>query len=207
MEWLALFITTFGLIFALIDPLGYVPMFLSMTVNDTVERRVIMLRRACITAFLVLAAFIFLGHWLLGFFHISIPALQISGGIILLTTGFEMLGIFKMNERLSPTEESEAASKEDISIVPLAIPMLSGPASIVAVTVLSAEHRGVSGYAAILLSVFLSLVITYFILSAAEKVMRWVGITGVLAASRIMGLLLCAMAVQMVIDGYLGIGK
>jgi len=205
MEWLAVFFTTFGFIFALIDPLGYVPLFLAMTATDSKERRQRMLRRACTTAFFVLLIFILLGHSILGFFHISIPALQISGGLILLFIGFEMLNLLHSKEPLTPSEENEASQKDDISIVPLAIPMLSGPASIVAVVVLTAKSSAVANYLVVILSVFLTLLITYFVLSASERIMKVVGLTGVNAASRIMGLLLSAMAVQFVIDGFLAI--
>jgi multiple antibiotic resistance protein len=205
MEWLAVFFTTFGFIFALIDPLGYVPLFLAMTATDSKERRQRMLRRACTTAFFVLLIFIVLGHSILAFFHISIPALQISGGLILLFIGFEMLNLLHSKEPLTPSEENEASQKDDISIVPLAIPMLSGPASIVAVVVLTAKSSAVANYLVVILSVFLTLLITYFVLSASERIMKVVGLTGVNAASRIMGLLLSAMAVQFVIDGFLAI--
>lgn len=205
MDWFGQFFTTFGLIFALIDPLGYVPLFLTMTLADSAERRQKMLRRACITAFLVLLGFIVLGNGILAFFHISIPALQISGGLILLFIGFEMLNLIRSKEPLTPSEEDEASQKDDISIVPLAIPMLSGPAAIVAVVVSTAKNPDMGHYTAVILSVFLTLLITYFVLSASERVMKVVGLTGVNAASRIMGLLLCAMAVQFVIDGFLGI--
>lgn len=205
MEWLAVFFTTFGFIFALIDPLGYVPLFLAMTATDSKERRQRMLRRACTTAFLVLLIFIVLGHSILAFFHISIPALQISGGLILLFIGFEMLNLLHSKEPLTPSEENEASQKDDISIVPLAIPMLSGPASIVAVVVLTAKSSAVANYLVVIVSVFLTLLITYFVLSASERIMKVVGLTGVNAASRIMGLLLSAMAVQFVIDGFLAI--
>lgn len=164
-----------------------------------------MLRRACTTAFFVLLIFILLGHSILAFFHISIPALQISGGLILLFIGFEMLNLLHSKEPLTPSEENEASQKDDISIVPLAIPMLSGPASIVAVVVLTAKSSAVANYLVVILSVFLTLLITYFVLSASERIMKVVGLTGVNAASRIMGLLLSAMAVQFVIDGFLAI--
>jgi multiple antibiotic resistance protein len=205
MEWLSLFFSTFGLIFALIDPLGYVPLFLAMTAADSSERRQKMLRRACITAFSVLVGFVLFGNWILAFFHVSIPALQISGGLILLFIGFEMLNLLHSKVALTPSEETEASQKDDISIVPLAIPMLSGPASIVAVVVSSAKQPDLGNYVAVILSVLLTLLITYFVLGASERIMKVVGITGVNAASRIMGLLLCAMAVQFVIDGFLAI--
>src|SRR5690606_14630007 len=132
-DWLSNWLTHFGLLFALIDPVGYVPIFLAMTSQNSQARRLQMLRKACVTAFIVLAIFTLLGNSILAFFSISIPALQISGGLILLFIGFEMLNVLPVGEKLSSLEESEASRKDDISIVPLAIPMLSGPASIVAV--------------------------------------------------------------------------
>ncbi len=116
-----------------------------------------------------------------------------------------MLNLLHSKEPLTPSEENEASQKDDISIVPLAIPMLSGPASIVAVVVLTAKSSAVANYLVVIVSVFLTLLITYFVLSASERIMKVVGLTGVNAASRIMGLLLSAMAVQFVIDGFLAI--
>ena len=202
MEWLATWSSTFGLIFALIDPPGYVPMFLTITANDSDDGRKRILKRACVAAFLVLALFTFGGHFILKFFGISIPALQISGGLILLVIGFEMLKLLPRGEKLTKTEQSEATQKDDVSIIPLAIPMLSGPASIVAVIVLASREFTLQNYAVILGSVFLTLGITYSILRKASRIMNLIGLTGVRVLTRVMGLLLCAMAVQFILDGY-----
>jgi multiple antibiotic resistance protein len=202
MSSLAIWISTFGLVFAIIDPFGYVPVFLSMTAADTVERRRAMLKKACVAAFGVLAVFTLLGNHILLFFGISIPALQISGGLILLAIGFEMLKVSPVAEKLTLPEESEGRAKEDISIVPLAIPMLSGPASISTVVVLSSKAHRVVDYCVILISILVTLAFTYLILRSATRVMNLVGRTGLNILTRVMGLLLCAMAVQFVINGY-----
>jgi multiple antibiotic resistance protein len=202
MEWFTLLLSTFGLIFALIDPPGYLPLFLAMTAQDSEEGRKRILRRACSAAFLVLFVFTFLGNYLLQFFAISIPALQISGGLIMLLIGFEMLNMLPRGEKITRTEQSEATTKDDVSIIPLAIPMLSGPASIVAVIVLAAREASFSNYSAILVSVLVTLGITYVVLQYSSRILAMIGVTGLRVLTRVMGLLLCAMAVQFVIDGY-----
>ncbi len=202
MEWISLFLSTLGLIFALIDPPGYVPLFLAITANDSEEGRKRVLRRACVAAFIVLLVFTFAGNLLLSFFSISIPALQVSGGLIMLMIGFEMLNMLPRGEKITRTEQSEASTKEDVSIIPLAIPMLSGPASIVGVIVLAARETSIANYTAILGSIFVSLGATYLVLQYASRILRLFGVTGLRVVTRVMGLLLCAMAVQFVINGY-----
>ncbi len=202
MEWFTLLLSTFGLIFALIDPPGYLPLFLAMTAQDSEEGRRRILRRACTAAFIVLFVFTFLGNYLLQFFAISIPALQISGGLIMLLIGFEMLNMLPRGEKITRTEQSEATTKDDVSIIPLAIPMLSGPASIVAVIVLAAREASFSNYSSILVSIGITLAITYGVLQHSTRILRLIGVTGLRVLTRVMGLLLCAMAVQFVIDGY-----
>ena len=195
-------LSTFGLLFALIDPPGYVPMFLTLTANESEDGKKRTLKRACLAAFAFLCLFTFLGNTLLSFFAISIPALQISGGLILLVIGFEMLNMIPRGEKTTKTEQSEASTKDDVSIIPLAIPMLAGPASIVAVIVLASRESTVANYAAILVSIAITLGITYMMLHFSARIMRFLGVTGLRVLTRVMGLLLCAMAVQFVIDGY-----
>lgn len=207
MELSSLWISTFGAVFAIVDPFGYVPIFLAMTASDSDERRQQMLLRACVAAFLVLGIFTLFGKYILDFFGISIPALQISGGIILLAIGFEMLRVLRVHEKLSQAEETEATHKEDISIIPLAIPMLSGPASIATVVILSSKAGGWPGSLLVVLSILLTLVITYWILRYAKVLLRVVGHTGLNVATRIMGLILCAMAIQYLIDGFLTVTR
>ena len=199
--------STFTLIFAIVDPFGYIPLFLAMTAENTDEQRSRMLRKACVTAFLVLTLFTFFGSRILGLFGISIPALQISGGLILLVIGFEMLKVIPVAEKVSPAEELEGVRKDDISIVPLAIPMLSGPASMATVVVLAAKAEAALDYAVIVGSIVLTLIITYLTLKSSSRILRYLGQSGLNVMTRIMGLLLAAMAVQFVINGYLAIPR
>ncbi len=201
-QYLAVWLPTFGVIFAIVDPFGYVPIFLAMTKDDSEEKRRQMLKRACFAAMLTLAFFTFFGSHLLSFFGITLAALQISGGIILLVISFEMLKVIPVHEKISEGEEAEGSAKDDISIIPLAIPMLAGPASIASVIMLSAKNSTPSGYLAILFSIVLTLGFTYLILRSANRVLRYLGETGLKVLTRIMGFLLCAMAIQFIINGY-----
>lgn len=198
-------LSTFGVIFAIIDPFGYVPIFLAMTANDSPDKRKWMLKRACVAAFVFLALGAFLGNPVLFVFGISIPALQISGGLILLVIGFDMIKVLPISAKITSEEESESTAKDDISIVPLAIPMLAGPASLASVIVLSAKVETATDYLPILVSVIITLGITYLILRSAHRILKAIGLTGLHVLTRVMGLLLCAMAVQFVINGLRGV--
>ena len=167
MQLFSVWLSTFGLIFAIIDPFGYIPIFISMTVRDSDRRRREMLTRACVTAFIVLTFFTLFGSYILAFFRISIPALQISGGLILLAIGLEMVRVIPVSEKLSPPEETEGLEKDDISIIPLAIPMLSGPAAIATVVVLGSGVRRVLDFSAIIVSIAGTLTFTFLILRYA----------------------------------------
>lgn len=105
-------LSTFGVIFAIVDPFGYVPIFLSLTAGDSEALRRKMIRKACATAFLVLTISTFIGQQVLSFFGISIPALQISGGLILLIIGFEMMKILPVVEKLSQKKKQKLKEKK-----------------------------------------------------------------------------------------------
>lgn len=202
---LSVWFSTFGIIFAIVDPFGYIPVFLSMTKSDSESRRAHMLFRACVAAGIVLTIFTLLGNWILAFFGISIPALQITGGLVLAVIGFEMIKVLPVGEKLSEAETSEGTARDDISIIPLAIPMLSGPASIATVVVLGSEAESWVDSAVVLSAIALTLIVTYFTLRSGTRILGWLGVTGLNVVTRIMGLLLTAMAVQLVINGYLAI--
>lgn len=202
MEKLPVWLSTFSVIFAIIDPFGYVPVFIAMTRHDTEQKRRQMLKRACVAAFLFLGLFTLAGNFLLAFFGISVAALQITGGLLLLVIGFDMVRVLPGAAKISEEEETESASKEDISIVPLAIPMLSGPAALATVAVLASKAEGTLDYVAILVSIIITLGVTYLILKSAGRILKAIGVTGLHVVTRIMGLLLCAMAVQFMINGY-----
>lgn len=188
-------------IFFLVDPFAAIPTFLAITDGVETARRRRMARRAAWSCLLVLTAFAFAGSMIFKIFGITLPAFKIAGGIILLLIGIEMLQARRSGTKESPSEASEAAAKEDAGIIPLGIPMLAGPGAISTVMVLMGESshgwQRLIVYASILLTSFVS----YLVLAAADRVRVVLGETGIRILTRLMGLLLTAIAVQFVLNG------
>lgn len=187
-------------LFAIVDPFGCIPLFLGMTADDKEPERRTMAGRACLVSFVVLALFAVFGRTILNFFGVDLPAFQVAGGLVLLFFSLPMLTAVRGRSRIMPTEEEEGAEKADISIVPLAIPLLAGPGAITAVIVLAQNGgRGtlpvVIGAAAVVLGA------TWLLLLAASRIARLLGTTGINVLTRIMGLITLVIAVQFVLAG------
>jgi multiple antibiotic resistance protein len=197
----------FSSVFFLVDPFAALPTFLAVTAGADKDRRRSMARKASITTCVVLMAFALAGHWIFRMFGITLPAFEISGGIILLLIGLDML-----NAKRSPTQETthdaeEAAEKEDAGIVPLGIPMLAGPGAITSVMVLVGQTQGRwTLMGAILASIAITAVICFLVLGNSDRVAKALGDTGIRILVRIMGLLLVALAVQYFVNGMVDLG-
>lgn len=193
------FLLCLGTLFAVLSPMATVPPFLAMTESDHREERLIMARRACIVAFLVLVTFAITGLAILDMFRITIPAFKIAGGILLLRASLEML---KGNRaRITPEERQEGAEKEDISITPLAVPLLCGPVTIVTAILLSARAVTWMHYPVLILTILTIYLFTYYLLRLAVIYSHLFGELTLRVISRLMGMLLAAMAVQFVVNG------
>jgi multiple antibiotic resistance protein len=195
-------------IFFLVDPFAAIPSFLAITESADPPRRKRMARKGALTCFIVLTSFAIAGQLIFRLFGITLPAFEIAGGMILLLIGLDML-----QAKRSPTQEThgdteEATSKEDAGIVPLGIPMLAGPGSISSVMVLVGQAPGLWHWemAAILGSITLTSLASYFVLAAAGRVRRVMGETGIRVLVRVMGLLLVALAMQYFVNGLTDLG-
>lgn len=195
-------------IFFLVDPFAAIPTFLAITENADPARRRRMARKGAFTAFIVLTSFAVAGQLIFRMFGITLAAFEIAGGIILLLIGLDML-----EARRSPTQETsgdteEATAKEDAGIVPLGIPMLAGPGAISSVMVLVGQVPSLWHWemGAILGSIALTALISYWVLAGASKVREWLGETGIRILVRIMGLLLVALAMQYFVNGLTDLG-
>jgi multiple antibiotic resistance protein len=147
-----------------------------------------------------LVSFFFFGRGLLGYLGISLEALRIAGGILLFRIAPEM--VFAHHERETEEEKDEARLRADISVFPLAIPLIAGPGALASVLILAAEARKEPlGFAVVLFTVFLVLALAYVFLRLAAQVRRALGRTGVNVVTRVLGILLAALAVQYVADG------
>ncbi len=190
-----LFSEVFITLFVIMDPPGTVPIFLGLTGAMTGRQRTRAARQAILVAFGVIAAFALFGQELLDYMHISLPALQASGGLLLLLVAMELL-TGKMEE---PAPSGNAGV--NVALVPLGTPLLAGPGAIVATMVfVSGSDESMSDWVSIALALVAVHVCLYLSMRFANVVHRVLRDSGVILVSRIAGLLLAAIAVQLVAD-------
>ena len=194
-------ILIFTSILFIVDPFAVIPTFLAMTARDTPAQRRILARRGAWTCAITLTAFALGGSMIFRIFGITIGAFKIAGGVLMGLNALDMVQARRSQQRESAVETAEGIQKEDIGILPLGVPMLAGPGAISTVMVLALGAKSAAGTAAVYVSIVLTAVITYFVLAAASMVERRLGQTGMRILTRLMGLVLCAIAVQFIIDG------
>lgn len=192
---------TFSMIFFIVDPLGNIPVFLALTEGASPAERNRTARRASIVTLLILLLFAFIGEWILRLFRVTISSFQIAGGILIFIIALSMLQARRSRAKSSPEEEDERLQQEDISIFPLAIPMLSGPAAITTVMVLINLSASFTQRMIVILAIILTSLCCYFIMKESGRLLRVLRKTGINVLTRLMGLLLAVIAVQFVIDG------
>ncbi len=191
----------FTSIFFIVDPFAVVPTFLAMTERDSPDHRRVLAKRGAWTCGVTLVAFALGGSMIFKIFGITIGAFKIAGGILMGLNALDMVQARRSQQRETPAEKAEGIQKEDIGIVPLGVPMLAGPGAISTVMVLALGSKGPLVTAAVYGSIILTALISYFVLRAASFVERRLGQTGMRILTRFMGLVLCAIAVQFIIDG------
>jgi multiple antibiotic resistance protein len=194
-------IVAFGSLLAIVDPFAAVPIFLALTGAHPhdVQRRTAF--RASVTCFVVLTVFGLAGGVLFNFFGITLPAFKMTGGVLLFGVGLEMLRAKRSATRSTHQEAREAETKEDVAVVPLGLPLLSGPGAIATVIVLVGKAPGLEHRASVVLAIAAVSTATFLTLRSAEFVARVLGNTGINIVGRVMGLILAAIAMQLVIDG------
>jgi multiple antibiotic resistance protein len=190
-----------------LDPVALAPIFVSLTrgMNASERRRVAL--RASLIAFGILAFFGLGGEVLLRLLGVGIPAFRISGGLLLFWIAFEMV-FERRNERKQHT--ADIAITEDhirnVAAFPLAIPLMAGPGAITAVILLAGRADGNVAYlAALLILIALGILSCLVVFSAADRVSRWLGVTGNVVLTRLLGVILAGLAVQFIIDGVLAL--
>jgi multiple antibiotic resistance protein len=186
-------------LFVVIDPVGMAPLFLGLTPNASGPDRRRIAGKAVAAAALVLLAFALGGAWFLRQIGISLAAFRVAGGILLFRIAVEM--VFAHHERGTEAETAEARGRRDITIFPLAIPLIAGPGALASVMILAGEAQGAPGLAIVIAMGALVLAMTYVSLLTSQAVARALGQTGVNVITRVLGILLSALAVQYVADG------
>ncbi len=190
-------------LFVIIDPFGVIPIFIALTRGDSKAERAKIARKATVISLVLLLGFAFVGDYLLDSLGISIPSFRIAGGILLLLAAIDM--VVARHSGISSTtqdEQREALQRDDISVFPLAIPLIAGPGALVSAVILMREVEGdllmQLGLIAILVLVVL---IMYVCLLLAEPLSKLLGVTGSNVLGRVFGIILAALAVQFIIDG------
>jgi multiple antibiotic resistance protein len=201
-------VVAFATFFATISPIDLSAIFAALTAGATPQHRRMMAIRATLIAAAILLVFALAGNVLLASIGISLAALRTAGGILLLLIAIEMVFARSSGGRSATEEEKdEAASKQDISVFPLATPLIAGPGAMGAAILLMANADGdVLQQGAVIVAMLTVLLVTAAALLLAGKIQQLLGVTGMHVVTRVMGILLSALAVQFILDGILQSG-
>src|SRR5881396_755843 len=200
--------TAMASIFAIVDPLGVVPFFSVLTEDMTLPQKQNIISKACLTTTIILGVFAVFGQWIFAGFGFTIPAFKIAGGIILFGVALEMLHGERPRSRLTAQEREETLQREEVSVVPLGIPLLAGPGAITTVMIyMTAPVSDPTDKLFVFAGILVAVLSAFALLHNAERIFRKIGRTGTRAFGRIMGLLLAAIAVQFVIDGIIAAAR
>ncbi|MCE1164162.1 MAG: MarC family protein [Bacteroidetes bacterium] len=195
---------TFAVLFPLVDPVGAIPVFCTLTSDSTSAYRTRTALKTSLNVMFVLLAFYFVGEFILEFFGISLGVLKIAGGIIVAHTAWEML---VSKDKLSDEEHKEVAAKEDISFTPMALPLLSGPGAIGAAIGLSIQGSQEAHTLGVSVGILLTSVSVLASLLLSFPLMKMLGKTGIGVLNKIMGFFILAIAVNLVASGIMMIYK
>jgi multiple antibiotic resistance protein len=199
---LAFFTVCFPSIFSIVDPIGVVPVYLALAGHEPQAEQRRTAARASLTALIVLSVFAATGTAIFHFFGITIPAFKLAGGILLFSMALEMMRAKTSGVKSTPEEETDARDKDDVAVIPIGIPLLSGPGAIATAIMWSSRAHTPAEKLALFASIALVTGTTLVTLFFAGRVVRLFGKTGIHVVSRIMGLILAATAAQFVIDGW-----
>lgn len=194
-------ITVFFTLFVVIDPIGLAPMFVAMTSGMERAQRLRIAATSCIVAICILTAFAIAGQRLLDFVGISLAAFRISGGILLFITALDML----FERRTARREEKADDVVNDPSVFPLAMPLIAGPGALASV-ILMASGAGWDVTATVIVVMIGVVAIVFALFMMSGLIERILGNTGIVVATRLMGMILAALSVQFVLDGLADLG-
>ncbi|MSU59354.1 MAG: NAAT family transporter [Pedosphaera sp.] len=197
-------VLAFGSLFVIIDPVASVPAFLAMTPHDTPAQRIRMARLASVVMAGVLLVFAVAGKIIFKYFGITMPAFQIAASIVLLIVALDMLRAQRSRVQETAEETTAGAEKADIAITPLAIPMLAGPGAISTSIVLQTQANGLGQHLVLYGCIMAVSFVSYLIFRVSAHGARWLNPIAMKIATRIMGLLLAAVAMQFLINGLKG---
>jgi multiple antibiotic resistance protein len=195
-----------GSLFVIVDPFAAVPAFLAMTPHDTpAQRRRMAFLASCVAAG-VLVGFALAGHWIFRLFGITMPAFQVAASIVLLLIALDMLRAQRSRVQETSEETEAGLAKDDIAITPLAIPMLAGPGAISTAFLLRSQAQHWTQVVALCFSILVVSAASWLILRFSAEGARWLSPIALRIGTRIMGLLLAAVAMQFLLNALRDLG-
>lgn len=203
MSDLGFFLAVVASTFAIVDPIGALPFFVALTRDFSEADREVVLRRAAMVVGVLLGLFALFGRFLFEAFGFTLAAFEIAGGALLFVVAYEMLNGETGRTRLTPQDREEAlAHRDEVSIVPLGVPLLAGPGSISTVMIYEGRAGGdLIAIGATFIAIAFTAATTVVVLRYGQRILRRLGRVGVMALTRVMGLLLAAVAVQFILYG------
>ncbi|TBX66341.1 MarC family NAAT transporter [Flavobacterium silvisoli] len=201
-----LFIFLFAALFSVLNPIGTVPIFVGLTQDYSKKERSKVSLWTSINVFIILIISFFVGKYVLEFFGITITALRIAGGIIIASSGFSLLnGKFSKNRGINKKVAEDIQGRNAIALTPLAMPMLAGPGSISLLIAFYQEHNTTNEIIYSCLAIVVVSILIYIILHSAHYLAKFLGASGIVAISRIVGFLTISIGIQYIISSVLAI--
>ena len=196
------FVLCFSSLFALVNPIGIVPIFISITEECTLKEKNKIILNSIGFAFFVLISFSLIGDLIFSFYGITIHAFKIAGGIILFKISLDMVESKRSRTKTTPAEEKEATDKKEVAYTPLGIPLIAGPGSIASIMILYSETNGDINYKMhLFMALACVLLITLFIFRVSIYLSKTFGKSGLRIMQRIMGLILMVISIEFIFQG------
>lgn len=199
----SLFLTSFVALLAIVNPIGIVPIFLTLTSGDSEQDRKHTAHLSALSVGIILLLAAFAGEAILGFFGLGLPSFRVGGGILVLLMAISMLQAKQSRIRQSPSEAEYAEEKENVAVVPLAIPLMAGPGAISLAIIHGHQAVNLQNKLMLAASIVAVALVALISLHLAKPIGKALGVTGLNIATRIMGLILASIGVQMIAQGLL----
>ena len=204
-ENIGFFIYTFTSVFVVVSPISGVVTFISLTSKMTHEEKNQIAKKSVTLACLIAIFFAIAGNIILNLFSVSVDSLRVAGGLLLFSIAFDMMHAKISGESITEEEISQSQEREDIWVFPIGLPLLTGPGAISAVIVLMGSTENIEQKMIVLISIILTFVICLYIFLFSRRIHKFIGYNGMLVFTRLMGLLLAALAVDLTSAGLINI--
>lgn len=206
MDYLIFFLTVFAAIFSILNPVGAVPILVSLTEGYTVKERDTVIRISVAVAGGMILGFMFLGTYIFQIFGIDIYDFQIAGGVLVFKVAFDMLQGKTSNTKITTAEQEESRQRSAIGVAPIGTPLLAGPGSITTAIIYFNERSGfLTDKLLVILAILLVLFVSFLVLRYSLGIFKRIGNTGSLIISRIMGLLIASVGIGFIVSGIAGL--